>query len=96
MYDAGSAKFCLEQNVTHKVPPAWASVSLIKQKTCHKYHYDNVIMVSYIFKNTAIDNSFVFPDTVNISKRQQSSPFYTDIMSFFFLPFFFAESLLPF
>ena len=30
----------------------------------------------YIFKNTVID-----PDTVNILKCQQSSPFYTDIVS---------------
>ena len=37
--------------------------------------------INYIFKNTYGDWSFlVFPDTVNILKRQQSSRFYADIM----------------
>ena len=48
VYDAASARFWLEENTIHQVPPAWACVPVIKQKPCHKYHYDNVIMVSFI------------------------------------------------
>ena len=50
----------------------------------------------YIFWKYGDWSFLVFPDTVNILKRQQSSLLYTDIVSFFSLAFFFAESLLPF
>ena len=39
---------------------------------------------------------YVFPDTVNILKRQQSSPFYTDIVSFFFSCFFLCRVAFAF
>ena len=54
MYDAGSARLWLEENTIHQVPPAWACVPLIKQKPCHKYHYDNVIMVSFITRRFVV------------------------------------------
>ena len=57
MYDAGSARFWLEENTIHQVPPAWACVPVIKQKPCHKYHYDNVIMVSFITRRFVVVSS---------------------------------------
>ena len=50
----------------------------------------------YIFWKYGDWSFLVFPDTVNILKRQQSSPLYTDIMSFFFSCFFLCRVAFAF